>query len=112
MAEYIHQNLSVGRWFELSLCEQLGNVGSEVGRAANWRRKNQGEQSEKAIERGMELLDLTIADARWAGARRKELCRARELIKDVFYGDNQYHDSPEALEKYFFQFALAARRNN
>lgn len=28
-----HQNLAAGSWQKLSLAEQLGNVGSEVGRA-------------------------------------------------------------------------------
>jgi hypothetical protein len=28
-----HQTLSAGRWQSLTLVEQLGNVGSEVGRA-------------------------------------------------------------------------------
>ncbi len=29
-----HRDLAAGRWWELSLAEQLGNVGSEVSRAA------------------------------------------------------------------------------
>jgi hypothetical protein len=36
MVDYVHQNLAVGRWFEMTLAEQLGNVGSEVGRAIKW----------------------------------------------------------------------------
>lgn len=30
--QFLHQNLARGRWFELSLAQQLGNIGSEVGR--------------------------------------------------------------------------------
>lgn len=110
MADIIHKNLSEGRWLTMTLSEQLGNVGSEVGRAANWQKKGNVEQKNKALDRGFELLDFTIADARWSGARLKELCRSREVMADVFYGNNQYKDSPEALEKYFYQYALAARR--
>lgn len=109
MSDYIHKNLSEGRWLEMTLSEQLGNVGSEIGRAVNWQKKGDGEHMKNALERGLELLDITIADNRWAGPRRKELCRAREVVKDTFYGDNEYKDSPEALEKYFYQYALAAR---
>ncbi len=109
MPDYIHKNLAQGKWLTMSLCEQLGNVGSEVGRATNWQKKGNLEQTKKALDRGLELLDFTIADSRWSGARLKELCRSRELLVDVFYGKNQYNDSPEALEKYFFQYAVEAR---
>ena len=109
MADFIHKNLADGRWLKMSLSEQLGNVGSEVGRATNWQKKGNLEQTKKALDRGLELLDFTIADARWSGPRLKELCRSRELLVDVFYGKNQYNDSPEALEKYFYYYAVEAR---
>lgn len=108
--EAVHKNLAQGRWFELSLCEQMGNIGSEVGRAANWQRKGKLEARDKALERAFDLLDITIEDKRWYGqGKLKEILRAREVLADVYYGDNQYHDSPEGLEKYFYHFALAAR---
>lgn len=96
-------------WSKLSICEQLGNVGSEVGRARKWHEKGDISHRDKALGCAFELLDLTITDDRWKGPRLKELCRAREVLADVFYGDNEYKDSPEALEKYFYQYALAAR---
>lgn len=108
--EFIHKNLADGKWFEMSLCAQLGNVGSEVGRAANWQRKGNMESRDKALERAFELLDLTISGIKNSN-ELKELCRTREVLADVFYGDNQYNDSPEAMEKYFYQYALEARRN-
>jgi len=107
--EYIHQNLVAGWWFELTLAEQLGNVGSEVGRAVKWHNKNNFKNRNYALDRAFELLDLTILDERWRGVKLKELCRVRELLADTFYGDREYHDTPENLEKYFYQFALAAR---
>lgn len=105
---FIHQNLARGKWFALTLLEQMGNIGSEVGRAVKWQTRGDLDARDKALERALELLDMTIADKRWQ-KRVKELCRARELLKDVFYGDHQYGDSPEAMEKYFFQYAVAAR---
>ncbi len=109
MTRAIHQNLAAGRWFGLTLSEQLGNVGSEVGRAVSWQKRNNSAYLEKALQRAFELLDLTIADPRWKTGR-KELCRAREVLADVFYGDGSYHTTPEDMEKYFYQFALIARR--
>jgi hypothetical protein len=31
-----HRDLAAGRWWQLSLAEQLGNIGSEVSRAVRW----------------------------------------------------------------------------
>lgn len=93
----------------MSICEQLGNVGSEVGRAVNWQKKGDREHRDRALERELELLDLTIADQRWAGVRRKELCRVREVMVDTFYGDREYQDTPEKLERYFYDYAVEAR---
>jgi hypothetical protein len=109
MPDYIHKDLAHGGWAKLSLVEQLGNVGSEVGRAVKRHRQGNLEQRDKALERALELLDLTIQDPRWK-LRLKEICRAREVLCDVFYGGNQYKSTPEDLEKYFFQFALAAQQ--
>jgi len=103
-----HKTLAAGRWFTLSLAEQLGNVGSEVGRAvAGWQR-NDVHKTEHALDRALELLDLTLEDSRWKG-RRKEIARAREVLCGVFYDGETYNTTPADLEKYFFQFALAAR---
>lgn len=108
MVNKLHQSLAAGRWSELTLSEQLGNVGSEVGRALAREKKSDLVQKEKALERAFELLDLTIADPRWH-SRLKELTRTREVLADYFYGANIYKSTPENLEKYFYFFAYAAR---
>jgi len=94
----------------MSLSEQLGNVGSEVGRAAKWQRQGNTASRDNALERAFDLLDMTIADSRRKNSL-KELCRLREVLADTFYGKKEYKDTPEALEKYFYQYAVAARRN-
>lgn len=109
MTEPIHKDLAAGRWFTFSLAEQLGNVGSEIGRAANALRMGNHERKEKALERAFELIDLTVMDKRWRGPKLREICRFREVCADTFYGDREYGDTPERLEKYLFYFALVAR---
>ncbi len=99
------------RWFGLSICEQLGNVGSEVGRAAKWLKVGDQKLMKNAIERAFELLDLTIVDPRWQNHRQKELRMVREVLVDTFLGKREYGDTPEKMEKYFYQYALAARAN-
>jgi len=59
-----HRDLAGGRWRELSLVEQLANVGSEVECALSWAAKDNEDYSRKALERALELLSLTITDPR------------------------------------------------
>lgn len=104
----VHKTLAEGRWQSFNLMEQLGNIGSEVGRAISARRRGDDARMWSALERALELIDLTIADPRWSG-RLKEPLRARELICDFFVGDNEYGSTGEALNAYFLPFAIAAR---
>ena len=92
----------------MTLLEQLANIGSEVGRAARAKASDRDERLGQALDRALELFDLTLADARWTG-RRRELCRARELVCDYLVGDNERGSTPELLDRYFLQFAMAAR---
>ncbi|MDD2753783.1 MAG: hypothetical protein PHT44_04205 [Candidatus Portnoybacteria bacterium] len=104
---YQHQELAQGRWQKFSFFEQMANVGSEVGRAINWRSKNEV-NSRLAFERALELLDLTIDDKR-NKARRGELTRAREVLVDYFAGNNDYRSSDASWQNYFYAFNYAAR---
>jgi hypothetical protein len=103
-----HKELAAGRWFEFSLVEQLANTGSEVERALNWQERGNSAYCLRAVERALELLDLTIADAR-NRPRLRELTRVREALVDFFYADNQFGSSPGLWRTYFRAFAFAAR---
>ena len=106
-----HPSLASGRWFTFSIAAQLGNIGGEVRRAINWKEKNMPGQTRLALARALELFDLTLADERWVGHRRREIARAREVVCDFVVGDNQYKGKSSELQKYFDAFALAARRS-
>ncbi|MFH0814912.1 MAG: hypothetical protein V1902_02425 [Candidatus Falkowbacteria bacterium] len=107
-----HKNLAEGRWFKLSLAEQMGNIGSEIGRTIIRKRRGESVDADKALDRALELFDLTMSDPRWLKTRRlREIARAREVSCDLFCGENIYGSTFESLEKYFYQFALAARIN-
>lgn len=97
----IHKTLTSERWQALSLREQMGNIGSEISRAQNTLNQPQ------AIERALELIDLTLADSKLK--HKKELARVREFLCDAIYGENQYNTSLKDLNNYFFWFAVAAR---
>ena len=108
---YIHKNLAKGRWFELTLAEQLGNIGSDVDRIISWQKKGNEEYAREAFYRALDLLDLTISDKRWYGPKLKELTRLREVLCDSFLGGNLYNTPLEYFSKYFYQFALYARKD-
>jgi hypothetical protein len=105
-----HRDLAAGRWWTLSLFEQLGNIGSEISRASRWRGRNE-DLARGALERALELFDFTLDDPRhrMSEARLREIARAREVVADFFAGSNEYRSTAEALQKYFDAYALAAR---
>ena len=104
-----HEGLAGGRWNEISFCEQMANVGSEVSRALNWQKKGNDDFSRKAVNRALELLDLTIGSLR-KYSRLKELFRTREALVDFFYGSNEFSSSEILWRKYFDHFNFAARK--
>ncbi len=106
-----HRDLAVGRWHELSVAEQFGNIGSEVQRALHWSGRNPM-RAQAALYRALELFDLTLDDPRHrqSVARLREIARAREVVVDALAGTNQYGSTPASLMKYFDAYALAARR--
>jgi len=77
MRKFIHKELAAGKWFHLSLLEQMANIGSEVSRAAKWQGKDK-ETFQATIDRALELFDLTLEDKRWRG-RLREIARMREV---------------------------------
>jgi hypothetical protein len=103
----IHKGLASGRWFEFSLVEQLANVGCDVERTIQCKKRGDLEFSQKAFERVLELLDLTIMDPK-NRKRLSEIVRTREALVDHFVYDNEYHTTDEEWQKYFFEFNYMA----
>jgi hypothetical protein len=105
-----HKTLAEGRWQKMSFCEQMANVGSEVSRALNWRKRGKPDLFDNAVIRALELLSLTI-DCAKTYHRLRELCRVKEALLDFFYGSNEFHSSEILWRKYFDQFLYAVRKN-
>lgn len=103
--EYQHQTLAAGKWQTLSFVEQMGNIGSEVSRAAH---ATDDQKRWSAAIRAFELLDLTINDPRWR-SRLKEIMRVREVFGGALINSNEYGTDLNDLDRYFFHFGLAAR---
>lgn len=103
-----HKSLAMGTWNELSFPEQMANIGSEVERTIKWKNKGQKKISDKAFERALELLELTIADKK---NRRhlKELARLWEFLADFFQFNNEFKSGDSSWQKYFYAFNYQAR---
>lgn len=106
-----HKNLAAGRWFELSLIEQLANIGMDIERTIRWKQKGNIESSMQAFERALDLLNLSIVDVK-NSKRLKELTRTREALIDYFMCDNEYGSTDKSWQDYFypFNYAVALRR--
>lgn len=105
----LHPGLA-DRWASFSLVEQLANVGSEVDRTIRAHSVAGTTRFDGALARALELFDLTAADARWRGPRRREILRAREEFCRLFFDASSEPGSASGLQRYFLHFAVAANR--
>jgi len=107
---YAANSPSLERWKEMTLSEQMANIGSEISRAIHWRNKGKTDFSKNAVNRALELIYLTIETVTIC-SHYKELTRMRELLKDYFYFNNEYSSSDIQWEKYFNHFNYIARKS-
>ena len=92
----------------MTMFEQMGNIGSEVGRALSAKHRGDIDSMNSAFARGLDLIDATSEF--WAQKypyRNRELLRARELFVQTVTTSRE----DKTLENYFMQFAIAARLN-
>ena len=93
------------RWNQLSIFDQMGNIGSEAGRTLKLKRN--GEDFQDALIRALDLYDATVEQlVQDKSHRTKEVLRARDqFLQALFIADDP------SIETYFMQFAIAARLN-
>lgn len=104
-----HRDLAVATWSKFSLVSQMANIGSEVIRAINWQKKDNGKYATLAFYRALELTDLTLM-TRPDPARMRELARMRAALIDYFAGTNSFASSDKNWLTYFNAFTFAAAR--
>lgn len=93
------------KWNKITFAAQMGNMGSEFFRMVNLKQKGDVKNSKDSFLRFLDLIDLTIAQR-----KSRELFRLREVICDIFLGQNIYKVSVNSLKEYFLQFALLAKK--
>src|SRR3989338_8479993 len=104
----IHHTDLGSRWHKLNICEQMANIGAEVGRVFKWREKKNSDLSTNSFYRALELLDFSIDDPKNKNSL-KEILRVRELLVDYVLGENIYKSTDLLWNKYFLYFNYRAR---
>lgn len=109
MADGVYHADAATRWGRFTIAEQLAHVGSEVERTLRAQVAGNVGRRDLALARALELFDLTANDPRWAGARRREILRARETFCELIFTDDTSAASIAGLRRYFLAFAVLAR---
>jgi len=98
------------RWAQLSFEEQMGNIGSEVGRAIIAHRNGNTVRETRAIDRAIDLFSATVEvliGTKYS-YRLKEVLRARDEFLRLFF-DGTFSEDADKIDRYFTYFAFAAR---
>lgn len=78
-----HANLTPERWSKFTLGQQLLMIANEMNRAARFHGPNDGPSLKLALERVLNLVDVTVAANDRPGLRR-ELLRWRDLVAEQY----------------------------
>jgi hypothetical protein len=97
------------RWSQMTIQEQMGNIGSEVGRSIKAWRAHDTDRFDGALNRALDLFDATTEQLiSQHSPRAKEVLRSRDQFLSLFF-DNTFETDASKIEDYFMQYALAAR---
>ena len=77
------------KWFAMPIQMQISNIGSEVGRAIQWKNKGNEKRSEGFCQKAIDYLTLTIEDPKNVHRIGELIFCIREL-QDYFLGSNYY----------------------
>ncbi len=91
------------KWWDMSIGEQIGNIGSEVARAIRRKNKNDKLGASEFCIHAIEMLGYTKQDPKNIN-RRRELSYAQEEILDYILGDNLYQNDDQSIMKWYNAF--------
>ena len=100
------------RWASLSIFDQMGNIYSEVGRSFSAQRRNNPVDCLAATNRAIDLFDATVDSlVTHKSPKSKEVLRAKEQYLEALNNKSTSQAAVQSLDRYFMQFAVAARLN-
>lgn len=90
-----------------NIFEQMGNIYSEVGRSFKAKSVRENDRANDALVRALDLFDATIEVLiAKKSPRAREVLRAKDQYLSAFYENTA---DEQAIDKYFMQYAVAAR---
>jgi hypothetical protein len=96
------------KWQSMSIFAQMGNIGSEVGRAAKAYSNEDKDSFDGAFRRAIDLFHATTDGLVASKSPRvREVLLARDAFVSQYYGNIPEIDA--SLESYFMQYAIADR---
>lgn len=99
-----HKNLTQERWNTFTKNQQILNIASELVRAKNWMQKKNKNYTQNSMDRGLELIDLTVDDKKWHSNSLKELLRFREALAEFYTNRNKILDEIILLIRNLLRF--------
>jgi len=96
------------KWREMTIFEQLGNITSEISRAISWEKKGDLTLKNNALERALELINLTLDNKNLKNGL-KEIARLQELVADNYAEEKTYDVSLEDLYNCLLPFAVISK---
>ena len=107
IADYV---IDQAKWAKLDIFNQMGNIYSEVGRSFKTRKQIDKKDHKAAVIRAIDLFDATVqALTVIKSPKAKEVLRAKEQFLTTITDNEAAQDSINSLDRYFMQFAIAAR---
>ena len=102
-------------WPSFSRVEQMARIGDAVREAMDANGRSDGRAFHRAFEVITERFLLTFTDPKWSDRNvspggLKEPGIVCAVVCDAIVGGNTYGTDLDSLDRYFMQFALAARR--
>jgi hypothetical protein len=96
----------------MNIFEQMGNIYSEVGRSFKAKRAGKIKERDESIIRALDLFDATTETlAAQKSIRLKEVLRAKDQFLSIVLDANASPKDIDSIDRYFLQFATAARIN-
>lgn len=97
------------KWASMDILNQMGNIYSEVGRTMNAKKSGNEARFQGALSRALDLFDATVDVLNeQKSPRMREVLLAKYQFLSLFFAKTRT-ENPETLDRYFLQFAIAAR---
>lgn len=97
-------------WASLDIFNQMGNIYSEVGRSFKSISSVDSEEHQAAVARAVDLFDATAEVLiEKKSPKVREVLRAKEVYLDLVNNSDASPRAVQDLDRYFLQFAVAAR---